>query len=357
MKERVFGLDMVRMLAIILVMVLHSITLGHTFTSTFGTMEFLFLYVRQLASACVPLFMILTGFLQRNKKFNASYYFGIIPVFLSYFAISVICICTYEFQKMPVPEFWESVVKIFDFSANGYAWYFEMYVGLFLLTPFLNLIYGGVKTRGGKLGLVATFAFLTLLPDTVVGFSPYYDGNGGTIALNIIPDFFKSMYPVTYYFIGCFISEYRPRLSAWKKITFLITAPLVPSLIVACFSIDRGDYAWYLFNGNQTLTVCITAVAIFLAFYDIDIKFKAVRLPVQLVSVCSFEMYLMSYLADKYVYSLSELSNKYNIVVTFAIVFVSSFVMAGMLKMLLTPICSKLKKLYKKITKNSLAEF
>ena len=356
MKERVFGLDMVRMIAIILVIALHSITLGHTFTAAFGTMEFLFLYARHLASACVPLFMILTGFLQRNKKFNASYYFGIIPVFLSYFVISVICICTYEFQKMPEPEFWESAVKIFDFSANGYAWYFEMYVGLFLLIPFLNLIYGGVKTRGGKLGLIATLAFLTLLPDTVVGFSPYYDGNGGTIALNIIPDFFKSMYPVTYYFVGCFISEYRPRLHVLKKIAFLIFAPLVPSLIVAYFSVGRGAYAWYLFNGNQTLTVCITAVAVFLAFYDINIRFTAVRLPVQLISACSFEMYLMSYLADKYVYSLSELSNKYNIVATFAIVLVSSFIMAGMVKLPLTPICSWLKKLYRKITKNSLAE-
>ena len=34
-----------------------------------------------------------------------------------------------------------SIIYIFNFTACPNAWYLEMYIGLFLLIPFLNIIY------------------------------------------------------------------------------------------------------------------------------------------------------------------------------------------------------------------------
>ena len=243
------------------------------------------------------------------------------------------------------------LLKLLNFSANGYAWYFEMYIGLFLLIPFLNMIYSGIKTRNGKLFLIATLAFLTFVHDTVIGFSPYYDASESTLSLHVSPTFFKSIYPFTYYFLGAFISEFKLRLTVINRIILGIAAPVIPTVIITLFSNIRGGYAWYLLNGFQTLTVCITALAIFLAFYDIDIKFKPITLPLAVVSACSFEIYLFSYLYDTVVYTGTDFAKAHNIVVVIIAVFAASFASSILLKLLLKPINKCLSWIYDKVTK------
>lgn len=340
-KKRLSGLDIVRSTAIIFVILLHSTSLSGVFDGNRGAVWGISLYLRHLCMSCVPLFLMLSGYLQRNKRPSISYYLGIIPLYISYVAISILCIVAYAVQgymngNMDM-TFTTAVYKILDFSANGYAWYFEMYIGLFLLIPFLNLAYSSVLTKRGKLILIISLAFLTLLPDTLSGFAPYYSGTS-SVTLGILPDFFKSLYPVTYYYIGSYIAEYKPRVSAPKKVLTVLCAPLLPMAVVALCTHLRGGYAWYMFNGFQTLAVALTAVCVFLALYDIDVKQKCIASVFSCISVHTFEIYMLSYLWDTLLYSAPFIGGRLPYIVTALLVFVASFLSAVLLLLVLKPL-------------------
>ncbi len=347
-KKRLGGIDAVRTAAILFVIVLHAISLSGILDSERTWQWSVALYVRQLTVSSVPLFLMLSGFLQRKKTFSFAYYKGIIPLYLSYFVISALCMVAYAIVGAANGNMDLTLVtafyKILNFSANGYAWYFEMYLGLFLLIPFLNMAYHAIATCRGKLILIGSLVFLTLLPDTVAGFSPYYDGSGSTVALNVFPDFFKSMYPITFYYIGCFIAEYKPRLSAWKKVLFLLLAPAIPTLLIATYTHMRGGYAWYLFNGFQTLTVLLTALAVFLTLYDLE-PGGALKKVLAQIALCSFEMYLFSYLWDNLFYTVLDLDANLPVLLLIPMVLAGAFLSAAVLRILLRPVAGGVGKL------------
>lgn len=350
-KNRLHGIDAVRTAAITFVVMLHAVSLFGFIEDTTSPMWVLALYLRQLSFACVPLFLMLSGYLQNRKEFCAAYYRGILPLYLSYFVIGVLCTAAhaiYGYKSGTAVSFGSAVYSILNFSANQYAWYFEMYIGLFLLIPFLNMIYHGIHTRKGKNILLLSLILLTILPDTVAGFSPYY-GGGSDVTWNIFPDFFKSLYPVTYYFIGCYIAEFQPKLHGCKKLLALC-APLLPCGLVLLYTHLRGQYAWYVCNGFQTLTACLTALAVFLALYDLNIKGGFLQKALEQIALCTFEMYLLSYLWDNLVYNVLGARLQLPLFAAAAVVFICSFGSAFVLRFCLKPISNELVKGYDKLT-------
>lgn len=349
-KERQPGLDLVRATAIFFVIALHGITmrgaLGEALLTPVWCAK---VFVRYLALSAVPLFLMLSGYLQAGKHPAKAYYRGILPLYLSYFAIAALCMAAQTYRAYvggePLPAVWTALYKILDFSADGYAWYFEMYIGLFLLIPFLNLAYAHIPTRAGKHALLASLVFLTLLPETLVSFAPYY--GGGSLSLRILPDFFESLYPITFYFVGSYIGEYRPKLRAWQRLLFVLLGAALPAALCIGFTAARGEYAWYMMNGFSTLTVLCTATAVFLALYDLPVRAKAVRRAVAAVSRCTFEMYLVSYLWDQLLYSRLSLP----LSVTVLLVFAASFCSAWLLRLVLRPAARGLAALYNKLLK------
>ncbi len=111
------------------------------------------------------------------------------------------------------------LLSIFDFSGANYSWYVEMYIGLFLIAPFLNLAYNKLESQRKKQVLVATLVVLTILPSLINAFrfdsaewwlKPISETKGYQ---KLIPSFWMgAMYPVAYYFTGAYIREYGIKL-------------------------------------------------------------------------------------------------------------------------------------------------
>lgn len=345
-KDRLSSLDLLRTVAIIFVIILHSISISGALSRDILTPRWtLSLYLRQISYTCVPLFIMLTGYLQRNKRLSLSYYKALIPLSLSYAIISILSLFVrayYDKSIILTPVY--VLVKLLDFSANEYGWYFEMYIGLFLLIPFLNTLYSSISTRTGKLTLIFTLSFLTLTAKTVVGFSPYY--GSGTLALNIIPDFFDNLYPVTYYYIGAFFSEYKPFSSLvgakrLYRLLSLVLSPLIPTAICYYYTRVRGAYSWYMLNGMNTLTVALSAVCVFAFFYDLEVKGAFTRGVLKILSETTFEVYLLSAIFDSVLYWRLHYSDA----VVAVIVYLASLALACPLRYaLLNPVSRLLKK-------------
>ena len=85
------GIDIVKILAVFLVVSVHFFLYNGfyyeplTNSSALGPIAF-----RWLAYICVPLFMIATGYLMKNKTLSKNYYLGALRVLILYLVISVI---------------------------------------------------------------------------------------------------------------------------------------------------------------------------------------------------------------------------------------------------------------------------
>ena len=88
-----------------------------------------------------------------------------------------------------------------------------MYIGLFLLIPFLNIIYNNLKSQKHKQILVWTLFCLTILPSmfNIFNFETSHwwaVPSSSDIFSKIVPAWWINFYPITYYFVGCYLREY-----------------------------------------------------------------------------------------------------------------------------------------------------
>ena len=294
MKERSPGLDLVRTAAILCVLVTHAISytgvMGTHYTApAFGV----YLVMRFAAMAGVPLFLLLSGYLCCEKRLSRTYYGGVLSVVFSYGVIASAAVILASVSGAQKYTVWEGIRGVLNFTAHGYAWYVEMYLGLFLLIPFLNLIFEGLKTARARGILILTLSALTFLPPTLESFRV------GGAALDILPDYWRAVYPLTYYFLGAYIRKHPPKLSRIARVILAVIATALPCILCYIYTVHDGSYAWYMMNGFASVTAALSGVVYFLLLYDIPVKGKPIRLILSEISICSFEMYLFSYITDQ----------------------------------------------------------
>lgn len=85
-----------------------------------------------------------------------------------------------------------------------------MYIGFFLLIPYLNIVYHQLADRKQKRGLVLTFLFLTSIPCVTNHFFTVY--NEQHFPFQLLPQWWIFLYPVTYYYVGAYLRDYPIKL-------------------------------------------------------------------------------------------------------------------------------------------------
>lgn len=293
-KDRIIGLDIIRALAILLVVITHMFNYTGILSTDIHSFNWAISDVMHYVSMmCVPLFLLLTGYLQRNRKPDKKHYVSIVPLLITYIVIQVLNVLLEVRLFNNGSGFLPLFTGIFDYT-YGYAWYVEMYICLFMLIPFINILFHALDQKKQK-NLLIVMMGATMIPALVRGFRI------GGAEYNILPDFLENMYVVTYYLLGAYIGEHKPQPKRW--LCGVVALGVLAFESVCCWLYTNPDYAWFLFNHNATLTHAIAAVSVFLMLYQVDFKFVPLRFVITEISVCSFEMYLFSYFTDKYVYA------------------------------------------------------
>lgn len=247
-----------------------------------------------LASIAVgsDLYMILTGFLCCNKTFGKKFYLGGVKVLLSYvfFSLLTIAVNIYLFHTGMT---WRSgMMGIFSFSTIPYAWYIEMWIGLFLLAPFLNLWYKSLPSPRMKIYLILLLMSLSVFPDFFNRYGFY-----------VMPKYWENVYPLGFYFTGCFIREYQPRLSRVMLLTLILLITMISSTV----TLIAGHSTFLHFIGDRNgIFLATIAVSIFLIFYNAQINQPALKGVFKAISLRSLDIFLCSAVLDYYIYPLFE---------------------------------------------------
>ena len=241
-----YGLDIIRILAMFFVILVHSTTFyGFTQEGVNSFVMFLVGMGRYLSFSCVPLFIVLTGYLNYNKQPTIKYYLKIFRILLEYLLCGV---AVAIFNKLcfsdptPLPTIIE---RMFSFKLPAYSWYINMFVGLFLIAPFLNYGFKAIPEKQKWIFMVVLLLIFS---------NPQ------------LTSYWTSSYPLMYYFIGCFIYEKQFKVNKLYLGLTIFVLTITQTLLFMFPVIPT-----YSVENHNNLGCIIITVSLFLMFYNLTL--------------------------------------------------------------------------------------
>lgn len=287
MRKREPALDLLRCFATLSVVAFHGfMSNGYTIQPQIGVAMWLGGSFRLMGLCGVGIFLILTGYLQCQKTDWRSCYRRLSSVLLSYLIVSAISIPIRHYVFGDVQSLSTWIQRLFGYNGAYYGWYVEIYVGLTLLTPFLNV---GLQHLSNKmlLSFAAVLLFLSALP----GLTPWI----------VVPDFYKYLYPVSYYVIGAIFRRFQPKI----KPLYGILAALVSALLMGAVTVlsTDGTFQSAITWSFGDLGMVIVSVGLFAGLYRVKLPASVSRF-LAFAATGSFGAYLLSHLLDAQFYNL-----------------------------------------------------
>ena len=202
MSKREPGPDLIRCLAFFFVVLFHSfLNNGYYYEPQAGAAMWVWGSVRWLSTANNGLFLMLTGYLQSGKSSYKACRHGLASVLLGYALASSASIPIRQFALGEAETLWTWVQRFLSFRGVYYGWYVGMYVGLALLMPFLNRGLSQIHTIQSFCFLLAVLIAITALP--------------GALPFPVGSNYWRSLYPITYYCLGAFVKRRKPATPPW----------------------------------------------------------------------------------------------------------------------------------------------
>ena len=283
------GLDLVRVFASLFVVAVHFyLNCNYYQTPLAGGKMMIMTWGRWFFMICVPLFMMLTGYLKCHKTFSVGHYLSILPILLTYVLIGIVKIVVSNiYYGAGYYTFASGLEAIATYQL---AWYVGMYVALMLLIPFLNKLWEALDRKQQK-GLIVVLAII---------------GSLYPLVLYVVPSYWQMLYPFVYYYLGAYIRTYQVQVKKGWALLALFAATTVSA--AASFFAAGGDvFNWEVLSqvdsGYSVLTVVIAAAAFFLLFYDVKIKPGVFSAILAKISSVSLEVYLFTGIYDVIIFS------------------------------------------------------
>ena len=294
----------------------------------------------------------------KDKIFNKSYLKKIGRLILTYVLCSIACIILLTIiENREVFSIKTYISSILSFKAAPYSWYVNMYIGLYLLIPFLNILWNNLKTKENKRMLLIVLIILIVLPTllNIWNFDSLewwvHPGSSNTYQ-TLIPNFWLGIgYPILYYFIGCYLKDYKLNISLKKNIALLFMLLILFGLFNYYrnygYIFNWGIYADY--HSFETVIITILLANLTLNKISISIKNIKIQKVISKISYLTFGAYLASAIFDSWYYPYL---NNFEYVKNRLIYWIPLVLGVIISSLLLSHIISLIEKIIMKIIKN-----
>lgn len=309
LESRNTSLDIVRVVAVFLVNSVHFFLYNGFYSETVsGVPMFIMGIMRAFFTTCVPLFMILTGYLMSKKTLSKGYYKGIRKTLVVYAVATLACMLFKTFWLHEDFSLGKLVLDFLSYKGATYSWYIEMYIGLFLIAPFINLMYNGLKTQRQKQVLVFTFFAVTILPNIFnihVFTNPQWWATP-TVSEEynkLLPQWWAMTYPVAYYLVGAYLREFGFKM----KTRTLLIGMAAALLLFSAFNHYR-NYGSTFKYGTLLNWGCFESYVLTCGLFILLTRIPTAKMPngakwfLWKLSDLALGIYLISYVFDRVIY-------------------------------------------------------
>ena len=313
------AMDVIRCFALFCVVGVHFFSNSGLYgVPVMGKKMYLMTLLRSFFMICVPLFLMLSGYLMKNKKPTRQYFFGISKVLCIYLLASV---CTGYYQVYAAKTFWNETVSIwklvlgvFSYSTAPYGWYIGMYIGLYLLIPYLNILYDNLGSQRSRQNLILILLLLTALPGIAnihcfTSLEWWLSPSGSESYDPLLPGWWIQMFPITYYYLGAYLRDYPLKMNRLPTAVWI----LIMFFAIGSYSYYRcypGNFIIGIWDEHASILTTIQSVLVFhlLASFHYNRCGRYVRKTLAFLSDLCLGAYLVSWIFDQQVYgSLADL--------------------------------------------------
>lgn len=302
-KQRQTGLDVLRTLAIIFVILIHGIGFsidGHD-RILLGLDGFVRIYIRRICYMGVPIFLMLSGYLNSVKTDATKTYRKEFPRVLTPMLFWCVVIAVFECIRGNVNSVWEIggvFAQILNYSiAQGRLWYMNMYLGLLVLMPWINKLWGALGKRDKQIFLCG-LTLLSMISKSIGLIS------GGKVV--VISSYFYAAAYIVWYLLGAYIRDYQPK---FRKRNIFLLLQLILCLhtgfyLLRGYGINYNDIPGIASYWYDDPILLVEGLLLFLLLYDWRVTNKIAVKGTCLIAILSFDMYLNSYIFDLMAYDL-----------------------------------------------------
>ena len=227
MKKRIINIDIMRSIAILLVIYVHCINAIYYYPTSSGSIasqifKSISFYAGRLG---VPLFLFITGALILMKKFETYedikrfYINNLLPLFISFIIINIIyyiilIIC--DHVQFSIIAFLKYILFIEQININN-MWYIPMIIGIYIALPFISIIVKKFNYKEVKLVLITLVIYRFL----IYSINPFLISFGQQSLDKIIDINFLGSCFGLYVILGYYLYHERYNLVFWNPICIM----------------------------------------------------------------------------------------------------------------------------------------
>ena len=331
-SKRNLNIDIIKVLSLVLVIGVHFFLYTGYYSINYSITNTVFITIRNLCMACVPLFIVVTGYLNRDKIWSKKYYLNIGRVYLIYAIAMFILTLVNNKYIVNIDLFKTTLFNILKYEY--YGWYINMYVGLMLIAPIINLAFKNIDESIRKYALANIFLAISI-PVTLVDL---FSNVRYSILSYTLPNWWYYTWPLMYYSIGVAFSYNKNIIKEFSlNSKILFWKILIVSTIVYYFLDIHWESRPHV---NIFIVIITTCIFSWLLNLDININSK-LRTFIIFVSNNTLLAYLLSYIIDNITYPfVNQITNMTMRLSLFPIVVVLNFILTIILVIIVRIILS-----------------
>ncbi len=295
-NKRSINIDIIKSLALFFVILVHFFLYSGYYSSPYSIDGMkISVIIRIISMSSVPLFIMSSGFLLKNKIPSLSYYSGILKIILTYLVCTFIVSAYFHYPVKDIVFFIKTyIIEISTFKY--YAWYVEMYIGLYFIAPIINLTYKNLDKKL-RFIMLASLMLISTIPITILNIAMQI--NKFQFLREIYNFWWLSLYPITYYIIGMLIRDYGKNI----KKRYLFPLLIISIAITSYLYLLLGKSGHFETRAHANLGLVLISTLIFLLIINIHISFPPILQKIFIfISKNTLVAYLLSVIIDSIAY-------------------------------------------------------
>jgi len=280
-KEKNYGVELLRIVSMLFIVVLHVINFGgisyHHSGMYFGlTAENMAHYkvmniILAFCYCAVNCYALISGYVGCKSKFRIS---KLISLWVTVVSINAIIYgITYAFSPEIAASY--DIMRIFTPLTNDQYWYFTAYMGLLVIMPALNAAVNNIPKKQFGYMLIGCFLFFVLFPSSI-NKDLFYTHTG-----------YSMLWLCLLYIVGGYLKKYdilahiRP---LWGLLTYI--AMVLITLVLKC-----NEYAHFVEYTSPT--IFIAGLGLFAFFANLKINSAFLKKTIAVLSPATLGVYII----------------------------------------------------------------
>lgn len=296
--ERNSNFELMRITSMFMIVIWHFIFHSNILAKTSGTLNLIIYFIYIIVSIHVNSFILVSGYFQYNKKFKPRKIVSLITTTWFYKLIYAIIFSVTGIVTITKTEMLFFIQPFnFNYGFGEFYWFINMYIFLYLLSPFINKLIETLSQKQHKTLIIILLVMLSIVP--TVTLNSTLNNNGYTIAsfvmLYIIGAYFgKYKLRENYHFRNFSKNKYQLLLLVLFIVSIFLA--ITPKIITDYFensTIEILSYVKYLFGLKLidyiSPVIILESILYLLLFETFDFKSKFINK----VASLTFGIYLV----------------------------------------------------------------